>query len=805
MIEKKDDEFLQHGLEGAGIPAREENHGDSGVLGDSENHGEILPQDDSCGENSLAVQESEEKIDTPAKRKKEPKTFPRKKLPRMMKKKYSERKFRRKILRRIYIPHDREFIQSFFMPIEGKKRVVLAIPDDRVFTKRELVRLKSLSKEIRKQKGRIKLLPLFAAVGVVTALVCGVLIFKDPLIKKGLQIGLQSAFGAKVDIAYLHLGLLDSNFTIRGLAVTNKNDTMKNLFEIGGLTVDFDLIQLLKKRFVADEMSVSDVRVNTDRETDGALPQKEKEDSGMDKVKAAVTDFSLAKASVLQNSVTDIFAQYNPENLIENFYLQLSTPELVEEIEGQMNALISAWQGVPSQLTASVNKVIADGQEVANFNWNSIKTDPTQIRTAIATIKSVTDSATSLYEETEMTVNMLQRDVKQVQEMTANAQKALKDDFNLISKEVSKITSFSIKEDGMNILTTSFEKIIADLFGQYYPLFQEIMGYVQDLSAKSAEKKAAEAAEEKNAVQRYEGRTIEYRADNIPSFLIKKMHGSGADGNFSLSLDATDISSDMTKWGKPASLSGLVGHGNMTDSFSGTLDLRENRPGDLVDLNYKGSGYRVSLRSSEDIPGVPAGVGTGYFDARITANETGAFSVGGSVVLDPVSFTTASFEPAFAYNLYSRALAMFTAVEAGVTLGYSDATGLYLDLDTDLDRRFVEVLTTLFNEELAKVKSEVTARAQDLLNQSTGKITEKFGEFEDITSLIEAQKSRLENYKKELERKLKEGEDQLNAALNAAKDKAVDAAKDAASKAAESAKDKAQDAAKDALKGLFGR
>ena len=398
--------------------------------------------------------------------------------------------------------------------------------------------------------------------------------------------------------------------------------------------------------------------------------------------------------------------------------------------------------------------------------------------------------------------------------MTNNVQKAITSDFNLISKEVNKITSFSIKDDGMNMLTASFEKIIADLFGKYYPVFQEAMGYVQDLSAKSAEKKALEAEKERTAIQRYAGRTIEYRKDNIPIFLIKKMHGSGADGNFSLSLDVTDISSDMTKWGKPAAISGMVGHGQMSDSFSGTLDLRDNRPGDLVELNYNGVGYTVDMTLPEDesIPGVPTGTGIAAFSARVTANETGKFSVGGVVNLEPVSFSTATFEPVYAYDLYNRALAMFTAVRAGVTLDYSPDTNLSLSVDSDIDRRFMQVLNQLFNEELAKVKQQVTATAQGVLNESTAKVKERFGDFEDIQSLMDEQINRLEVYKKELEKKYREGEERLNAILNAAKDAATKAAQEAIMGSTDAAKETVTQAAEDAaqeavnaLKGLFGR
>ncbi|MBO7163801.1 MAG: TIGR03545 family protein [Spirochaetaceae bacterium] len=755
-------------------------------------------------------------LDKKGRKKKPPKTYPRKKLPKMLRKKYSQKKFERKVLKRIYIPRDKEFIASYFMPVEGAKKPCVMIPDDRIFTKQEFVRLKILSKEIRKQKGRVKLIPLVTVVSVIVVMVSAVLIFKDPLIKKGLQSAMQSMFGAKVDIAYLHLGILDSNFTIKGLEVANRNNTMKNLFEIGNLTVDFDLIELLKKRFVSDEMSVTDVRVNTDRKTDGALPEKSKGNPNprLEKVKSQVTEFASAKNEVLKNSITDIFSEYNPETILSNFYSKLSTPELVEEIEKEMNLLISSWQTVPGELKTSVNKVIADGQAVIGFDWNSIKSDPTQIRTILATLKSVTDNTTSLYKESEKTMNMLQRDVKQVQTMTNNVQKAITSDFNLISKEVNKITSFSIKDDGMNMLTASFEKIIADLFGKYYPVFQEAMGYVQDLSAKSAEKKALESEKEGTAIQRYAGRTIEYRKDNIPTFLIKKMHGSGADGNFSLSLDVTDISSDMTKWGKPAAISGMVGHGQMSDSFSGTLDLRDNRPGDLVELNYNGVGYTVDMTLPEDesIPGVPTGTGIAAFSARITANETGKFSVGGVVNLEPVSFSTATFEPVYAYDLYNRALAMFTAVRAGVTLDYSPDTNLSLSVDSDIDRRFMQVLNQLFNEELAKVKQQVAATAQGVLDESTAKVKERFGDFEDIQSLMDEQTNRLEAYKKELEKKYREGEERLNAILNAAKDAATKAAQEAIMGSTDAAKETVTQAAEDAaqeavnaLKGLFGR
>ena len=175
--------------------------------------------------------------------------------------------------------------------------------------------------------------------------------------------------------------------------------------------------------------------------------------------------------------------------------------------------------------------------------------------------------------------------------------------------------------------------------------------------------------------------------------------------------------------------------------------------------------------------------------------------MGGGITLDPVNFTTAAFEPAFAYDLYSRALAMFTSVQAAVTIGYSDASGLFLDVDSDIDRRFVAVLTQLFNEELTKVKEEATAKVQAVLDENMAKVKEQFGDFDDIKARMDDQWKKIEAYKAELERKQREGEEKLNATLNAAKDAATKKAEETVKGVTDSVKESATNA----LKGLFGR
>ena len=112
------------------------------------------------------------------------------------------------------------------------------------------------------------------------------LIFKDPLAKRALKAGLQKITGAKVDIASVHVGILDSSVTVRVLAAADKNSPMKNVFEAQKIQLDFNLTQLLKKRFVCQNLEVSGMAFGTERKTSGELPaavKKAKKEKARDK------------------------------------------------------------------------------------------------------------------------------------------------------------------------------------------------------------------------------------------------------------------------------------------------------------------------------------------------------------------------------------------------------------------------------------------------------------------------------------------------------------------------------------------
>ena len=83
------------------------------------------------------------------------KTVPAKKLPGLLKKSYTRKQFEKKILKKIYVAADKEFINNYFTA-DADKTGSVRIPKNSEIVKADFIRLKTIAKEIRQQKFGIK-------------------------------------------------------------------------------------------------------------------------------------------------------------------------------------------------------------------------------------------------------------------------------------------------------------------------------------------------------------------------------------------------------------------------------------------------------------------------------------------------------------------------------------------------------------------------------------------------------------------------------------------------------------------------
>ena len=93
--------------------------------------------------------------------------FNKDKLPKIFKRRYNPKSLKRKLLSRIYIEDDREYVKGLF---EENDRI-LQIPDDRTFDKAEIKRLKDMASQIKSQKGRVHIIWITALVILIATMV----------------------------------------------------------------------------------------------------------------------------------------------------------------------------------------------------------------------------------------------------------------------------------------------------------------------------------------------------------------------------------------------------------------------------------------------------------------------------------------------------------------------------------------------------------------------------------------------------------------------------------------------------------
>ena len=437
--------------------------------------------------------------------KKEEKTIPVKKLPKLFTKTYTEKQLEKRLYKKIYIKQDKEYLSSLFKESgKNKKELSLySIPKELMFTKKELLQLKTLAKEIKSQKGRVRWIPLIATVVFIAAIVIVISATKNIIAKKAIKSVCESTFEAKCDIRDLDISFLNAHFRMDGLEVANKNEPMKNLFSVEGVNFDFDMLQLLRARFVANELSITGVATNTDRTYSGDIsPQlqakyeKKKAKKAEKQAKNSDSEFmkSLSEKSdlamdTLTSSVTGLFDKYNPDTIIKDCYAQLQTPTVAKQTEEEAKQLIASWTERSKEIGTKVTATVNNAQEISKIDINAVKTDPIKLKETIELINTSYNNVSALKKETDSISNDLKADISKTTQLTKNIQTAIQNDTNLVSTEISKITSLNLS-DGKRFVTQTFDTIAYQVLGKYYPYVQKGVGYLTE--AKNSSKSDTE-------------------------------------------------------------------------------------------------------------------------------------------------------------------------------------------------------------------------------------------------------------------------------------------------------------------------
>lgn len=736
--------------------------------------------------------------------KKEQKKFPTKKLPRLFKKKYTEKKLNKKIYSKIYVPEDKKYIQSLFVECgtKGKKNIQLfAISKDLTFTKKEIKRFKNLKKELKKQKGRIKLLPLIVTLSFVCFVFVVLTLTKNFIIKKAITATCESIFEAKCDIALVDFNFFDSSFKMKQFEIANKNEPMKNLVFVDSVVVDFDLNQLLKARFVADELSITGVATNTDRKYSGDLTEKKlkkiqkKKEKEANKATKSVNDSPFMKelqaktkssASIVENSFINLFEEYNPENILKDCYAQFQSPALTEEVKTKTIEIIKKWESTPKDFEQKIATLEKSSNKLLNFDYNSIQTNPTKLKEVIEDFNKVINSTNELKYQTEKTLQNIQSDFNSVQGFSKKIQSSIQNDLNVVNKEISKFTSLNL-DSGTKFFTDLFEKVLYDFLGKNYHYVKKATDLLSRVkittdNSKKDDSKDKKATEEKN-YKRLPGRNVVYRKDSTPKFWIKKAAGSGPNFDF----EGNHLSSNMDGIGKPANVNVNLDLLGSQHNANVIVDLRTDSKAPMVNADYSGDNFVMNMPSSlfGSAPGVPSINSKSKLNIVAKVYENDFFEISGTALLSDMNITAVPFEPKYAFDIYSSVLSKIKDVSIEVGTGFDASSGLILKIYSDLDKKVFSAFSQELKVQLASVTKQAEAELSKKISEMTNGAISQINIFNDIqdkinnsNKVVDAMKNELENKKKQIEAYLA---DQVNTAIDGTKKEVENRLKDSIS------------------------
>ena len=706
----------------------------------------------------------------PAKSKKPEKTVSAKKLPGIFKKTYKEKAYSKNLLKKFYIEADKKFVEKLYSPSQDKKgRNIMVCNKSAEITKADLKRYKLIAKQIKMQKGGIKLVPLIAVAVLVAVLSAGVSLFKNIIIEKAITSAMQGIFGAKTDIAKVDFQFFNASLEINGLEQANKDSPMKNLFQIDSIKTSFNLTDLLRGKFHAENLSVEGVAIDTERKKSGELPIKPAKTKEEKQTESALSAKKQELSEEASAKLKEMFDSYNPEKMLENLQNELKSPAVASQISTDVQQKVEKWSSLPAELQEKVNAFSKNVNDIANTDFSKIN-DVAKLKSTLEKINSTAKSGEELKKLIEKSNSDLVSDSKAIADYSNKIQTAIKSDYALVDSKISEMKSV-LSPAGLNeIMTNAVQSVLYQMCGKYYPYVSKGLNAALSAQKSSSEKKTEKSAEktEKTVMTRHPGRTVFFKQDTVPTLFIENVTASGYEyktDNLLFKGNAKNIANNQNMTGKPTDISADFKIAGNPNNASVKIDARTDTTAPLVTASYTGSGIPVNADAQ-----IFAFTSKSTIKAKMTADTNGKVSLNGVLDMNISEMTGMQFDVEKISELYNSALSNIRrlTIDFSIVINEDKTMSLSLNnLDALANQLTAPVVKTL-TAELNSIAADARSSAAKLLSEKTGVATEKIEQFTNIKNSVNSSKESVNNLQKKLEQKKKQINDQITNSTKAA-------------------------------------
>lgn len=583
-----------------------------------------------------------------------------------------------------------------------------------------------------------------AFIVLVSVLVGGALLFAEGITRSILETGFSKVNGARVDIAKVNIGYSPLSLELRDIQVADKQRPMVNSVQIGKALFQLSFGDLLLKKVLIEEMSLSDIEVETPRKVSGALVKKKEkaEDKGESMFGLEMPDIGLPE-------IKDIL-QIEP----------LKTDKLIETLSSDYDSTKQNWQTIYDDV---MNKTRwAEYENRYTKIKNEFKGSSAQKLDAIKDAKSLkkdlkqeAEKIKQAKEKFNSDSDRLEVEYKAAKDGPKNDIKAIKEKYNIGNLNTSNITQMI------------FGAQVAHYLSLAQTWYQRIKPYLGE--------------EEPEPVKRSEGVNIVFKEFNPrPGFYVGKaaLNVNTARGKFEGNI--TDISSDQSINKKPTRflLAGKEMRNRDSEKLSGEINYIQKENG-FVDINYAIKANTITDAALAKSSKIAITMDRGLMDMKLhTRLQSGQLQGDANVDFSGVEFKATTTD---AGNSLASMLRTSLANVNRFNLNVRFA-GSFKDMDmkirSDLDNQLGAQLKARFNERVDQFENELRAKIEARYQKPLQEIEARHQQLRELKARIDDRENEIKKALEDLENRIDQEKDLKEQELKSKSDEKIDKLKE---------------------------
>jgi len=600
---------------------------------------------------------------------------------------------------------------------------------------------------------------IFRKSGIIALLVFVVIsllfgfFFLDVLAKSAVISFGERIFKAKVEIVKLDIQVLKGKVILEGVAVADRNNPMKNLFQAQNAGFDLMTSQLPGGNIVIDTVSIEGVTAGGSRKTSGQLSEArlksiEKKDAKL----AEKTDFAYGlgvkafergKAQIADKlpitSMEDIKDKFKSKESINIAAKEsLESYKMINEVSGKITQKKDEIQNSVSSV--DLNKKAEDIKKAAE----SLKGIKVAAIEDIPAAKAKLDELNKAYTELQQAKKQLEGVKIQAENFYTYSAASLNEINAAKERDINRAMSM------MNINMLNPSEIEKALIGPvWYSRIRNILDTARLANRYIPVKKKKKYAE----IKRMHGTDIIFTGKQYPSFWIKKLSlsgGSAENGGLGISGTITDLTAEQYITGVPIkiNLNGVKGNKNV--AVDGVIDHRE-KINDSITAVMSGmpeeytAGYGNVSMSSKKLRS----------KVKLITTDSVVSIIGSAEINNPV-FTAGNTK-----DLTYQALSSIDGIAVGFAL-INGVNGLNIEINSDIKERLSKAAAKLYGKKADELKARLNEQVENtiksekdkLFKQADGYKAELLAKTGDYASSLKGAEAEIEKVKSEINSKI---------------------------------------------------